>query len=163
MDQQTHLPPRQSPATRWSLQFCPQLIPHSRAFLRQLITFTSTLKSSFMVGHIPAYVHSEIRWWQICAFARDGVRLVSVSYPSVHVFTDASGLRGLGGIYEIVGSLLVSRAVSGQEISNSKRYMPYYRPSSAGDICRSISMLFFTQITKLMYGHWKTKQSTGSL
>ena len=81
------------------LQFCSQVIPHSRAFLRRLINFSCSFTSPYTTRHIPNYVRSEIRWWHTYAFLWNGVHLIAQHHDSVHVFTDASGKKGLGGIF----------------------------------------------------------------
>jgi len=45
------------------LQFCVQVIPHGRTFIRGLINFSMMFKSDFMCRHIPAYVCADMRWW----------------------------------------------------------------------------------------------------
>ena len=81
------------------LQFCSQVIPHSRAFLRRLIDFSSSFSSRYATRHIPAYARAEIRWWHTYAFTWNGIHLITPHRDSVHVFTDASGKKGLGGIF----------------------------------------------------------------
>jgi Reverse transcriptase (RNA-dependent DNA polymerase) len=82
------------------LQFCSQVIPHSRAFLRRLISFSMTFCSQYSVRYLPAYAQAEIRWWRTYALAWNGVRIIIPSYHVLHVFTDASGRKGIGGIFE---------------------------------------------------------------
>ena len=81
------------------LQFASQVIPHSRAFLRRLIDFSTTFRSPFAIRHIPAYAHADIIWWQTFADAWNGKRFIDSSYTTTHVYTDASGTKGLGGIF----------------------------------------------------------------
>ena len=82
------------------LQFCSQVIPHSRAFLRRLISFSMTFRSQYAVRHLPAYALAEIRWWRTYASAWNGIHIIAPSYQVLHVFTDASGRKGIGGIFE---------------------------------------------------------------
>jgi hypothetical protein len=81
------------------LQFASQVIPHSQAFIRRLINFSMTFQSPFSTRHIPAYAFADVVWWRSFAFAWNGVRLISPSYPTLHVYTDASGTKGIGGIH----------------------------------------------------------------
>ena len=81
------------------LQFASQVIPHSRAFLRRLIDFSTTFRSPFAIRRIPAYAHADIIWWQTFADAWNGKRFIGSSYTTTHVYTDASGTKGLGGIF----------------------------------------------------------------
>jgi hypothetical protein len=90
------------------LQFTCQVIPHSRAFIRRLINFSMTFRSPFTVRRVPAYALADIMWWHTFAFAWNGIRLITPFYPTVHVYTDASGTKGIGGI---LGSLWFSSRV----------------------------------------------------
>ena len=80
------------------LQFASQVIPHSRAFLRQLIDFPMTFASPFMRHRVPAYAMANIHWWLSFAHIWNGVHLITPSQHTVHVYTDASSMKGIGGI-----------------------------------------------------------------
>ena len=82
------------------LQFASQVIPHSRAFIRRLIDFSMTFPSPFSRRRVPAYARADIRWWHLFAISWNGVRLLSPSYPTIHIYTDASGTKGIGGIFD---------------------------------------------------------------
>jgi len=82
------------------LQFCSQVIPHLHGFLCCLIDFSCTFKSQYLVCHLPASALADIRWWYTYAASWNGVCLISPSYLSVHVYTNASGTKGIGGIHE---------------------------------------------------------------
>ena len=82
------------------LQFCMQVIPHSRTFIRGLINFATTFKCNFTLRHIPAYAQSDILWWLGYAQSWNGVQILAKPWPTLHVYTDASGLKGLGSIFE---------------------------------------------------------------
>ncbi|KAF5387550.1 hypothetical protein D9757_006561 [Collybiopsis confluens] len=79
------------------LQFCSQVIPHSRIFLRRLFDFEATFKNPFSRRRIPAGVRSDLVWWQVFSSHWNGVRILSPS-ASVLVWTDASGVKGIGGV-----------------------------------------------------------------
>ena len=82
------------------LQFASQVIPHSRAFIRRLIDFSMTFPSPFSCRRIPAYARAYIQWWHHFVASWNGVRLLSPSYPTIHIYTDASGTKGIGGIFD---------------------------------------------------------------
>src|SRR5882672_3003007 len=42
------------------LQFCTQVVPHGRKFIRGLINFSTKFPSEFSMRHMPAYVHADI-------------------------------------------------------------------------------------------------------
>jgi Reverse transcriptase (RNA-dependent DNA polymerase) len=82
------------------LQFASQVIPHSRAFIRRLIDFSMTFSSPFARRRVPAYARADIRWWHQFAHAWNGVRIIAPTYPTIHVYTDASGSKGIGGVFD---------------------------------------------------------------
>ncbi|KAF5361332.1 hypothetical protein D9757_013548 [Collybiopsis confluens] len=79
------------------LQFCSQVIPHSRIFLRRVFDFEATFKNPFSHRRIPAGVRSDLVWWQVFSSHWNGVRISSPS-ASVLVWTDASGVKGISGV-----------------------------------------------------------------
>lgn len=81
------------------LQFCAQVVPHGRTFIRGLINFSMTFQSEFSRRHVPAYARSDIHWWSIYAQAWNGVQILEPTKSTIHICTDASGLKGLGGIF----------------------------------------------------------------
>jgi hypothetical protein len=134
------------------LQFCSQVIPHSRAFLRRLINFSTTFKSRHAIRHIPAYARAEIRWWLVYTWKWNGVCLITPPRETVHVYTDESGKKGIGGIFENewFSSRVPSDSASG--IFSSKRYTQSSRPSFAGGTAGSRSALSFMSTTKSTSG-----------
>ena len=83
------------------LQFCSQVIPSSRTFLRRIFDFTSTFNGShFIRRHIPSGVHSDIHWWLVFSQHWNGVRLLQPQRSTYHVYTDASGTKGMGGVFQ---------------------------------------------------------------
>ncbi|KAL7278212.1 hypothetical protein ACG7TL_008187 [Trametes sanguinea] len=84
------------------LQFASQVIPHARAFIRRLIDFSATFRSDFATRHIPAYARRDIHWWSVFHSTWNGIRLITPSRPTLHVYTDASGAesKGIGGIFQ---------------------------------------------------------------
>jgi hypothetical protein len=79
------------------LQFCSQVIPHSRIFLHHLFDFEAKFSSAFSQCHILSGVHSDLTWWQVFSACWNGVRILSPS-ASTSVWTDASGVKGIGGV-----------------------------------------------------------------
>jgi hypothetical protein len=82
------------------LHFASQVIPHSRAFLCCIIDFSTTSHSPYAIHHIPAYAHPDIAWWYQFACSWNSKKFIEASDPTVHTYTDASGTKGLGGIFE---------------------------------------------------------------
>ena len=80
------------------LQFALQVIPYSRAFLHRLIDFSITFASPFTRCWVLAYARADIHWWHSFAHIWNGVHLITPSQHIVHVYTDASGMKGIGGI-----------------------------------------------------------------
>lgn len=82
------------------LQFASQVIPYSRPFIRRIIDFSMKFSSSFQRLHVPSGVLADLRWWLTYCTPWNGIRLLQPSKPSVSIFTDASGTKGLGGVYD---------------------------------------------------------------
>src|SRR5882724_6961759 len=82
------------------LQFCAQVIPCARAFICRLINFSTTFLSDFARRHIPAYARADLRWWSTYADSWNGVQILEMTRPTIQIYTDASGVKGLGGIHE---------------------------------------------------------------
>jgi len=80
------------------LQFASQIIPHSHAFIHSLYDFCSTFPSPFSLYKIPWTVRRDIEWW--CKFVGEwnGVHFILPECNIIHVYTDASGTKGLRGI-----------------------------------------------------------------
>ncbi len=81
------------------LHFASQVIPYSRAFLRRLIQFLTSFSTPHSRRHIPRYARCDLRWWSTYASSWNGVTLIDPPSTQHHLFTDASGTKGLGGIY----------------------------------------------------------------
>ncbi|TFY57507.1 hypothetical protein EVJ58_g6982 [Rhodofomes roseus] len=81
------------------LQFTTQVIPHSRAFIQRLIDFSRTFRSPYANRHIPNYARADLTWWRTFVPAWNGIRAIVPSRPVIHVYTDASGTKGIGGVF----------------------------------------------------------------
>ena len=81
------------------LQFCSQVIPRSRTYIRRLLDFSTKFKSPFQRLRIPNGARSDLRWWSLFCATWNGVRIISPPMDALQVFTDASGTKGLGGIF----------------------------------------------------------------
>ncbi len=81
------------------LQFCSQVIPQSCTYIRRLIDFSMKFNSPIQVLCIPAGAQADIGWWSIFYSIWNGVRILANDMPSLQVFTDASGTKGLGGLF----------------------------------------------------------------
>jgi len=79
--------------------FCAQVIPHGHTFIRGIIYFSMTFKCKFALRHIPAYARADIRWWLGYAQSWNGIQVLTKPWPTLHVYMDTSGLKGLGGIF----------------------------------------------------------------
>jgi hypothetical protein len=79
------------------LQFTSQVIPTSRAFLRGLYDFSAGFTSRFSRRHISKAARRDIDWWRRFAADWNGMRFISPSRETLHIYTDAAGTKGLGG------------------------------------------------------------------
>ena len=80
------------------LQFASQVVPHARAFIRRLIDFSCTFRSPYAVRSIPKYARADLTWWTTFIPSWNGIRLITPSRPVIHIYTDASGAKGIGGV-----------------------------------------------------------------
>ena len=83
------------------LQFCSQVIPSSRAFIRRLIDFSTTFPSHSLQSrrHIPSSARADLKWWHSLAASWNGIQLIPSSRVVHDVYTDASGTKGIGGVF----------------------------------------------------------------
>lgn len=81
------------------LQFTSQVIPLSRAFLRAFYTFSSSFRSRNTRRRITPAVRRDLDWWLAVSTTWNGIRLLTPNRPVLHIFTDASGTKGIGGIF----------------------------------------------------------------
>src|SRR5882672_6019657 len=81
------------------LQFCAQVVPHGRTFIRGIINFSMKFSNEFTIKHIPAYARLDIHWWSMYAHSWNGMQLLEPQNPTLHIYMDASGTKGLGGIF----------------------------------------------------------------
>jgi hypothetical protein len=84
--------------TGYLQQFCSQVIPLSRAFIRALYDFQSTFSSPLSRRRIPKEARDDISWWSNVVIPWNGVHFISPSKEIIHVYTDASGTKGIGGV-----------------------------------------------------------------
>jgi len=92
--------------TLWELQeligflkFCMQVIPHACTFIHGLINFSMTFTSNISKRHVPTYAHSDMHWWSVYAWSWNGVQILKPAWATLHIYTDASGAKGLGGVF----------------------------------------------------------------
>jgi len=58
-----------------------------------------TFNSNFTHRHIPAYACSDILWWSAYSNSWNGVQILEAPHATLHIYTDASGNKGLGRIF----------------------------------------------------------------
>src|SRR5882672_1971631 len=81
------------------LQFCAQVIPHGRTFIHGLINFSMTFPDNFSRRHVPGYAQADIAWWSAYAWHWNGIQILEQPKATLHIYTDASSKKGLGGIF----------------------------------------------------------------
>jgi hypothetical protein len=96
----THCTLRELQELTGYLQFCSQIIPFSMAFLRSLFDFSSSFKSSFARRRITRPARRDISWWLTYSSAWNDVHFIAPDRPVLHVYTDASGSKGAGGVLD---------------------------------------------------------------
>lgn len=105
------------------LQFCAQVIPYSRAFLRSMFDFSASFRTPFARRRIPRSMHRDLQWWATFSSAWNGIRLLSPSRDTVHVYTDASGSKGAGGTF---GSLWFSVRIPARYKTRDIQFKEFY-------------------------------------
>jgi hypothetical protein len=82
------------------LSFCAHVVPLGRPFLRKLFNFAREL------SHLPrlttrrrlsAEAIQDLRWWLTLLSRWTGVQLIRQNRHIVHLYTNASGTKGIGG------------------------------------------------------------------
>src|SRR5882724_2886825 len=76
-----------------------QVIPHGCTFIRGLINFSMMFRSDFACRHVPAYACSDLCWWSAYAMSWNGVQILEAPRDTLDIYMDASGSKGLGGIF----------------------------------------------------------------
>ena len=82
------------------LQFCVQVIPYALTFIRRLINFSMTFWSDFTRRHILTYARADIKWWSTYTRSWNRIQIIETKQPTVNIYMDASGSKGLGGMFE---------------------------------------------------------------
>jgi hypothetical protein len=81
------------------LSHCCQVIPLGRPFLRQLFSLLRR-KARYRRTRLTSTAKRDLRWWKIFLASWSSISLIQLSRPVFHVSTDASGLKGIGGVYD---------------------------------------------------------------
>ena len=72
----------------------------ARAFLRALYSFSGTFSSAFSVRRLPSAVKRDLQWWRSVARTWNGIHILRSERPTLHIYTDASGTKGIGGTFQ---------------------------------------------------------------
>lgn len=91
------------------LSHCCQVIPLGRPFLRQLFSLLKR-KSRYRHIRLNSEAKQDLRWWTLFLSSWSTISFIQLSRAVFHVSTDASGLKGIGGVYD--GRIFASRVPS---------------------------------------------------
>ena len=91
------------------LSHCCQVVPLGRPFLRQLFSLLRR-KARYRRSRLNSSARADLRWWQLFLSHWSSISLVQLSRRQFDVSTDASGLKGIGGLYD--GRIFASRVPS---------------------------------------------------
>jgi hypothetical protein len=91
------------------LSHCCQVVPLGRPFLRQLFSLLRR-KARFRRTRLSSTAKKDLRWWQTFLFSWSSISLIRLSRPTFDLATDASGTKGIGGLYD--GRIFSSRVPS---------------------------------------------------
>ena len=93
------------------LSHCCQVVPLGRPFLRRLFSFLRrNTKRRFLRIRIPAAAKNDIKWWLYFLSSWSSVSIIRLFRTNHDVATDASGVKGIGGIHN--GRLFSERVPS---------------------------------------------------
>jgi hypothetical protein len=84
------------------LSHCCQVVPLGRPFLRQLFSLlcrTSDSKHRHRRLHIPRIVKKDLEWWLRFLTSWSSISMIQFSRENHDLATDASGVKGIGGVY----------------------------------------------------------------
>jgi hypothetical protein len=83
------------------LSHCCQVVPLGRPFLRQLFSLLERKKTRFTFHRIRVTptVKKDLRWWLYFLSSWSSLSVIRLSRVNHDVATDASGLEGIGGVY----------------------------------------------------------------
>ncbi|KAL1939199.1 hypothetical protein VTO73DRAFT_10240 [Trametes versicolor] len=130
------------------LQFCAQVIPYSRAFIRSLFNFSSSFTTPYARRRLPKSARNDIRWWLNLATAWNGISLIDSSRPQVSLHTDASGTKGAGGVLaDMWFAVRIPRRYRQRDIKFKEFYAIIYAILCWGDRFRGRHILFHTDNT----------------
>jgi hypothetical protein len=82
------------------LSFCARVVPLGRPFLRKLFNFVrelSHLHRPTTRRRLSAEATQDLRWWLTLLSKWTGIRLIRNNRRVTHLYTDASGTKGIGG------------------------------------------------------------------
>ena len=134
------------------LQFVLQVVPLSRAFLHHVFRFMAAFRTDRSHRHVPRVLRCDLDWWQDVATTWNGIWLLMPSCTEVHIYTDASGAKGIGGT---MGLQWFSSRLSRQLRSRDIQYKELYASPDAAvsGILQHLAILHKNLQTKACLGH----------
>src|SRR5579859_1938078 len=81
------------------LSHCCQVVPLGRPFLRRLFALLRRNKPNSHRTRIPVAARRDIRWWLYFLTAWSSVSIIRLSRINYDAATDASGVKGIGGVF----------------------------------------------------------------
>jgi hypothetical protein len=94
--------PKVLQSTLGFLSFCTRVITLARPFLRNLFNFLQSVSHihPLSIRRLPFKATIDLRWWTIFLQHWSGKRLIHQNRHIIHVYTDASGTKGIGGWWQ---------------------------------------------------------------
>jgi hypothetical protein len=83
------------------LSHCCQVVPLGRPFLRRLFSLLrrNETRHRFLRTRIPSSAKKDLQWWLYFLSSWSSVSIIRLSRVNHDVATDASGVKGIGGVY----------------------------------------------------------------
>ena len=91
-------PPHSSMKSLGFLSHCCQIVPLGRQFLRNVFALLHRTEKSTRI-HISQAAKKDLRWWLTFLSSWSTITIIQSSRVNYDVAIDASGLKGIGGIY----------------------------------------------------------------
>ena len=84
------------------LSHCCQVVPLGRPFLRNLFSLLCRYetKRRFTIVHIPRAIKGDLHWWKAFLMSWSSISIIQISRVNHDIATDASGLKGIGGVHK---------------------------------------------------------------
>ena len=117
------------------LSFCCAVLPLGRPFLRQVFNLLNRKTHHLAHVRVSSAAKRDLRWWKLFLHQWHGISVIrSLPRPVITIYTDASGTKGLGGIWGTQAfSVHVNRRHRGKHINWKEMFAIFFAVSLWAD------------------------------